>query len=88
MWTPSLRSLAALAARWDHQPPPIKPRESEPVWTMTTTTTDGDVMMTCVICGEDFLFTPGEQQYFQQCGLQYMPRRCRLCRAERRQQNA
>ena len=37
----------------------------------------------CVDCGSDFIFSPGEQVFFQQKGLS-PPKRCPLCRAWRR----
>jgi len=36
-------------------------------------------------CGETFLFTAGEQSFFEQRGLAE-PKRCKSCRAERRRQ--
>nr|WP_281279000.1 zinc-ribbon domain containing protein [Thermosporothrix hazakensis] len=40
--------------------------------------------MKCVECGNDFVFSAGEQEFYQQKGLQNQPRRCPSCRANRR----
>lgn len=42
-----------------------------------------DQTITCVDCGENFLFSKGEQRYFQSKRLS-TPKRCPECRAERR----
>lgn len=43
----------------------------------------GDRRLVCLECGEDFIFTEGEQQFF---GARHLtePRRCRACRLARR----
>ena len=38
----------------------------------------------CVNCGEEFLFTDGEQRYFLSKGLS-IPKRCPQCRQRRRE---
>jgi CxxC-x17-CxxC domain-containing protein len=38
----------------------------------------------CRDCGQDFIFTTGEQEFYQSHGLQNDPSRCPQCRAERR----
>lgn len=40
-----------------------------------------DRQLTC-LCGKDFTYTAGEQQYFKDRGLN-APKRCPECRAER-----
>lgn len=40
-----------------------------------------DKTLTCRDCGEEFLFTMGEQQFFAAKGLQHEPGRCPSCRA-------
>ena len=44
-----------------------------------------DQTITCPDCGQEFIFTAGEQEFFQMKGLQNPPKRCKICRAERRQ---
>jgi CxxC-x17-CxxC domain-containing protein len=43
-----------------------------------------DKNLTCRECGKTFLFTAGEQDFFQQKGLVNEPGRCPECRAKRR----
>ncbi|HVS47650.1 MAG TPA: zinc-ribbon domain-containing protein, partial [Candidatus Dormibacteraeota bacterium] len=43
-----------------------------------------DRTLTCRDCGREFLFTSGEQEFYQSRGLQNEPRRCPECRASRR----
>ncbi|HEY1419446.1 MAG TPA: zinc-ribbon domain containing protein [Candidatus Dormibacteraeota bacterium] len=43
-----------------------------------------DRTLTCRDCGREFLFTSGEQEFYQSRGLQNEPRRCPECRATRR----
>ncbi|HEY1455292.1 MAG TPA: zinc-ribbon domain containing protein [Candidatus Dormibacteraeota bacterium] len=43
-----------------------------------------DRTLTCRDCGREFLFTSGEQEFYQTRGLQNEPRRCPECRASRR----
>ena len=40
-----------------------------------------DKSISCRDCGQDFLFTVGEQQFFQSKGLEHEPGRCPPCRA-------
>jgi CxxC-x17-CxxC domain-containing protein len=44
-----------------------------------------DKHLTCVECGSAFVFTIGEQQFFVEHSFDTEPKRCRLCRAARRQ---
>jgi CxxC-x17-CxxC domain-containing protein len=46
-----------------------------------------DKTLHCVDCGQDFVFTAGEQEFYQQKGLVNEPRRCATCRASRRNQS-
>src|SRR6185437_14482346 len=39
----------------------------------------GDVLLTCSDCGQEFVFTAGEQQFYQERGYS-SPRRCKPCR--------
>jgi len=42
-----------------------------------------DKTLTCADCGQDFIFTEGEQKYFWSKGLSE-PKRCKPCRMLRR----
>src|SRR5690242_21297845 len=43
-----------------------------------------DKTLTCRGCGQEFTFTAGEQEFYQQKGLMHEPGRCSECRATRR----
>ncbi len=43
-----------------------------------------DKQIICRDCGEPFVFTAGEQQFYQEKGLEHEPQRCRACRTTRR----
>jgi CxxC-x17-CxxC domain-containing protein len=43
-----------------------------------------DKTLRCRECGQDFVFTAGEQEFYQQKGLMNEPSRCPNCRAARR----
>lgn len=43
-----------------------------------------DKTLKCRECGNDFVFTSGEQEFYQQKGLMNQPGRCSSCRAARR----
>ena len=43
-----------------------------------------DRTLNCVECGGEFIFTAGEQEFFQARGFGNEPKRCRSCRAVRR----
>ena len=45
-----------------------------------------DKTLRCRECGQDFVFTSGEQEFYQQKGLMNEPARCPNCRASRRAQ--
>ncbi len=44
----------------------------------------GDKSITCVDCGEEFLFTAGEQAFYRERGLPNEPTRCKRCRDARK----
>ena len=44
-----------------------------------------DKTLTCRDCGSPFVFTAGEQEFYQQRGLLHEPARCPNCRSQRRQ---
>src|SRR5258706_2234740 len=39
-----------------------------------------DQLLKCVSCGEEFLFTAGEQAFYRERGLTHAPTRCKRCR--------
>lgn len=43
-----------------------------------------DKTLTCRDCGAEFIFTAGEQEFYQSRGLQNEPSRCPSCRSARR----
>ena len=43
-----------------------------------------DKTLKCRDCGNDFEFTAGEQEFYQQKGLMNQPSRCPTCRTARR----
>lgn len=46
--------------------------------------TFADKTLTCVECNAEFVFTAGEQEFYQQKGFQNEPKRCHACRTVRR----
>jgi CxxC-x17-CxxC domain-containing protein len=45
-----------------------------------------DEQLTCTDCGAQFVFTSGEQAFFENKGFQNKPNRCPDCRATRKAQ--
>ena len=43
-----------------------------------------DITLTCKDCAQPFIFTVGEQEFYQQRGLTNQPGRCQSCRGARR----
>lgn len=43
-----------------------------------------DKTLVCRDCGQEFIFTADEQEFYQSHGLQNEPRRCPECRATKR----
>ena len=43
-----------------------------------------DKTLVCVDCGGDFVFTAGEQEFFNSRGFVNEPKRCQACRTSRR----
>lgn len=39
-----------------------------------------DITLKCKDCGNDFVFSAGEQEFFAEKGFQNQPQRCRDCR--------
>jgi CxxC-x17-CxxC domain-containing protein len=50
--------------------------------------TGEDQRVKCVECGEEFLFTAGEQEFYRTHGLTHAPTRCKRCRESRKPQRA
>ena len=44
-----------------------------------------DKTLTCKDCGNEFVFTAGEQEFYAERGFQNEPQRCKACRDERKQ---
>ncbi|MBQ7567958.1 zinc-ribbon domain containing protein [bacterium] len=44
-----------------------------------------DRTLTCADCGQDFVFTAGEQEFFASKGFSSDPRRCPECRRKRKE---
>lgn len=45
-----------------------------------------DKKLTCRDCSADFIWTVGEQEFYQQKGFENQPTRCPNCRRARKQQ--
>jgi CxxC-x17-CxxC domain-containing protein len=43
-----------------------------------------DKTLVCVDCGNEFIFTAGEQEFFNSRGFINDPKRCQTCRSSRR----
>ena len=43
-----------------------------------------DLTLTCVACGEEFVFSSDEQGFYQGQGFKSAPKRCRSCRRARK----
>jgi CxxC-x17-CxxC domain-containing protein len=43
-----------------------------------------DITLKCKDCGNDFVFTAGEQEFYAEKGFQNQPQRCRACRDARK----
>lgn len=46
-----------------------------------------DITIVCKDCGEEFIFTVGEQNFFKEKGLENNPVRCKACRDKKRANN-
>ena len=47
---------------------------------------ESDKVIKCRDCGEEFVFTAGEQAFYKERGFQHEPTRCRRCRDEKKRQ--
>ena len=43
-----------------------------------------DKNLTCTDCGSSFVFSAGEQRFYQEKGFAHEPRRCRDCRSRKK----
>ncbi|WP_054693986.1 zinc-ribbon domain containing protein [Syntrophomonas palmitatica] len=43
-----------------------------------------DKVLVCQDCGQEFVFTTGEQEFYHEKGFENEPKRCRDCRSQRR----
>lgn len=43
-----------------------------------------DKVLTCADCGKEFVWTAGEQEFYQEKGFTNVPKRCRECRNARK----
>lgn len=43
-----------------------------------------DKTLTCKNCGNEFVWTAGEQEFYAERGLQHEPQRCKACRDARK----
>ena len=43
-----------------------------------------DITLKCKDCGEEFIFTAGEQEFYAEKGFQNQPQRCKTCRDARK----
>ncbi|MBE6062673.1 MAG: cytochrome C551 [Clostridium butyricum] len=46
-----------------------------------------DKKITCKDCGEEFIFTVGEQEFYKEKGFTNEPVRCKSCRKAKKQQH-
>lgn len=46
---------------------------------------EDDVVTKCKECGEDFIFTRREQEFYREKGFEETPKRCYECRKKRKQ---
>ncbi len=46
-----------------------------------------DKTLTCCDCGNEFIFSASEQEFYAEKGFQNEPRRCKACRDARKAQN-
>lgn len=72
-----VKDLPAKNTTQTDPPSPLLPqKEGERVWV--------DKTLQCRDCGNDFIFTAGEQEFYDQKGLLNQPSRCSSCRQLRR----
>src|SRR5437773_5556010 len=47
-----------------------------------------DKSLTCSDCGQSFIFTAGEQEFYERKGFRETPKRCKPCRETRKMRRA
>ncbi|HJZ85445.1 MAG TPA: zinc-ribbon domain containing protein [Polyangia bacterium] len=47
-----------------------------------------DKTLQCADCGQDFVFTAGEQEFYERKGFKEIPKRCKPCREARKARRA
>lgn len=47
-----------------------------------------DKTLVCQDCGEEFVFTAGEQAFYKEKGLEHEPKRCKACRDKKKANRA
>jgi CxxC-x17-CxxC domain-containing protein len=47
-----------------------------------------DKVLTCTDCGDEFIFSAGEQLFFSDKGLRHVPKRCKPCKQKKNEQIA
>ncbi|MDR1940670.1 MAG: zinc-ribbon domain-containing protein [Clostridiales bacterium] len=47
-----------------------------------------DKTLKCKDCGEDFVFTEGEQSFYKEKGFENQPQRCPACRKAKKNQRS
>ncbi len=47
-----------------------------------------DKTITCLDCGNEFVFTVNDQQFYKEKGFINEPKRCKACREKRKQERA
>lgn len=45
-----------------------------------------DKTITCIDCGKEFIFTVNDQQFYKEKGFTNEPKRCKECRARKKQE--
>ncbi len=55
---------------------------------LTKETKNNVPTLKCEDCGQEFVFTVGEQEFYAEKGLVNKPKRCPECRKDRRQRNS
>jgi len=43
-----------------------------------------DKTLVCCDCGEEFVFTAGEQEFYKEKGFDNEPKRCKACRQKKK----
>jgi len=43
-----------------------------------------DKTITCIDCGEEFVFTVNDQQFYKEQGFKNEPKRCKSCRDKKK----